>query len=353
MSLPFSESAYLKRYPDVAAAVTAGGFPSGYAHWLQYGAKEGRIGMASTSVDKSWYLKSNPDVAANGMDAEAHYLTYGQFEGRDPNAYFNQNLYSQLNPDVAAAVSAGQFRTAYDHFIEFGQQENRPLGINYNETAYLERNADVKAAVKSGVFSSGWEHYLLYGHAESRSTTNFVALITRSDGSLNVVGSSAADYIFGSDGNDILDGGRQSAFSSTPSGNDWITGGAGNDTINGDGGYDTLTGGAGQDQFVLYARGGSLPEAFTATVTDFQPGVDQLYIPMTSAASAADLLANAEQRGDDLFIKYFVPWVSWGTGPQFDSVTLKNVQLSAMSASDFSLGSTGASGINAASLAIA
>lgn len=353
MPVPFSESAYLQRYPDVAAAVTAGSIPSGYAHWLQYGVKEGRIGTASTGVDKSWYLQSNPDVAASGMDAEAHYLAYGQFEGRNPNAYFNQRQYSQLNPDVAAAVAAGQFRTAYDHFIAYGQQENRPLGINYTESAYLERNADVKAAVANGTFSSGWEHYRAYGHAETRSTTNFVALITHSDGSLDVVGSSSADFIFGSSGNDVLNGGRQSAFSQTRSGNDWITGGDGNDTISGGGGDDTLTGGAGQDQFILYARGGSLPEAFTATITDFQPGVDQLYIPMTSAASAADLLANAEQRGDDLFIKYYVPWTSWGSGPQYDSVTLQNVQRSAMSASDFSLGTTGASIISAAGLTAA
>ena len=38
----FDEARYLKAHPDVAAAVAAGAFPSGAAHWLEYGAFEGR-----------------------------------------------------------------------------------------------------------------------------------------------------------------------------------------------------------------------------------------------------------------------------------------------------------------------
>jgi len=41
--LPFSEATYLKRYPDVAAAVQNGTVPSGHAHFEQYGQKEGRL----------------------------------------------------------------------------------------------------------------------------------------------------------------------------------------------------------------------------------------------------------------------------------------------------------------------
>jgi ectoine hydroxylase-related dioxygenase (phytanoyl-CoA dioxygenase family) len=41
--LPFSEAAYLKRYPDVAASIQAGILPSGQAHYEQYGHQEGRL----------------------------------------------------------------------------------------------------------------------------------------------------------------------------------------------------------------------------------------------------------------------------------------------------------------------
>jgi len=43
LQVPFSEGAYLRRYPDIAAAVQAGSFPSGQAHFDRYGRKEGRL----------------------------------------------------------------------------------------------------------------------------------------------------------------------------------------------------------------------------------------------------------------------------------------------------------------------
>ena len=43
-SAQFNEADYLAKNPDVAAAVEAGVFPSGYAHYQQYGFREGRPG---------------------------------------------------------------------------------------------------------------------------------------------------------------------------------------------------------------------------------------------------------------------------------------------------------------------
>lgn len=40
---------------------------------------------------------------------------------------------------------------------------------DFSETDYLDNNPDVAAAVSSGMFRSGWEHFLLYGHAEDRA----------------------------------------------------------------------------------------------------------------------------------------------------------------------------------------
>ncbi|MDE8347215.1 MAG: hypothetical protein POH28_13740, partial [Acidocella sp.] len=43
MQLPFSEKAYLGRYPDVFEAVKSGYFVSGRAHYDLYGKSEGRL----------------------------------------------------------------------------------------------------------------------------------------------------------------------------------------------------------------------------------------------------------------------------------------------------------------------
>ena len=61
----FSESVYLSRYPDVAAAVADGRFESGYQHFLQYGLLEGRSGSNDwTPAIEAAYLAANPDVAS-------------------------------------------------------------------------------------------------------------------------------------------------------------------------------------------------------------------------------------------------------------------------------------------------
>ncbi len=39
----FDEEAYLQQNPDVAEAVVAGVFPSGFAHYFQLGHREGRV----------------------------------------------------------------------------------------------------------------------------------------------------------------------------------------------------------------------------------------------------------------------------------------------------------------------
>ena len=71
------------------------------AHYLEYGAREGRDPHPLFS--SSFYLESNPDVAAAGVNPLAHYLEWGAREGRDPHPQFDSPLYLQSNPDVDAA----------------------------------------------------------------------------------------------------------------------------------------------------------------------------------------------------------------------------------------------------------
>ena len=57
----------------------------------------------SNGFDPSFYLLSNPDVAAAGVDPLAHFLTFGGKEGRAPDGLFDVKYYLAHNPDVAGA----------------------------------------------------------------------------------------------------------------------------------------------------------------------------------------------------------------------------------------------------------
>ena len=95
---------YLAANPDVAAAHV-----DPLAHFLQYGAQEGRQPTAPTELiaangfDYIYYLKNNPDVAAAHVDPLEHFQTFGWHEGRNPNALFDTNGYLATYGDVAAA----------------------------------------------------------------------------------------------------------------------------------------------------------------------------------------------------------------------------------------------------------
>lgn len=118
----FDEQLYLSRNPDVAAAVRAGIFANGEAHFDLYGKAEGRDPNAL--FDTAYYLANNPDVAAavaqGVVTAWGHYLTDGWSEGRDPSALFATRAYLLRNPDVA-----GSGMNPLLHFLQIGTAEGR------------------------------------------------------------------------------------------------------------------------------------------------------------------------------------------------------------------------------------
>jgi hypothetical protein len=60
--------------------------------------------------DRDWYLTRNPDVARVGIDPLAHYLRYGEGEGRRPSPWFDPLWYRR-----AYCISADQ--CALEHFL--------------------------------------------------------------------------------------------------------------------------------------------------------------------------------------------------------------------------------------------
>lgn len=118
----FNEDYYLAHNLDVAAAVSSGALPSGYAHWQQYGQREGRL--STTWFDEDYYLAHNPDVAAavraGWITAWNHYQAFGAREGRDPSALFDAGAYLDAYPDVRAAGV-----NPLEHWINYGWGEGR------------------------------------------------------------------------------------------------------------------------------------------------------------------------------------------------------------------------------------
>lgn len=164
----FNESLYLARNPDVASAVTAGIFSSGFQHFSQFGEFERR--NPSVFFDSSYYLNTNPDVATavanNQLTAFDHFILYGQYEGRSPISLFNNSYYLSQNPDVAAVVQRHEL-TGIEHYIKFGQFEDRDPSRPFDNSFYLARNPDVAAAVQRDQLT-GIEHYLEFGQFEGR-----------------------------------------------------------------------------------------------------------------------------------------------------------------------------------------
>ncbi|EIZ82170.1 putative glycosyltransferase [Methylobacterium sp. GXF4] len=164
----FDPETYLRLNPDVAAK----GIDAG-AHYLTAGRSEGRTykldkvnaGSLPAEFDADTYLRLNPDVAAKGVDPHAHYLTSGRSEGRaykleqiDPASLpddFDPDTYLRLNPDVAAKGADAQA-----HYLTYGRFENRaykldkdgsiPVSKN-NNMSYIARIRSASAATSFSV----------------------------------------------------------------------------------------------------------------------------------------------------------------------------------------------------------
>jgi hypothetical protein len=78
----------------------------------------------SAFFDREFYLDSNPDVRASGMDAALHYLSCGGREGRDPGPFFSTEEYLARFPDVAASGV-----NAPAHYEMYGRREMRKVPL--------------------------------------------------------------------------------------------------------------------------------------------------------------------------------------------------------------------------------
>jgi phospholipase/lecithinase/hemolysin len=164
----FNETFYRNNNSDVATAISGGFFSNGFEHFLQFGQFEGR--NPSAFFDSAYYLLQNIDVAnvvnANITTAFAHFVNAGQNEGRTPFSLFDTSFYLNNNTDVNAAVGRDEI-TGIEHYVRYGAQEGRNPSRFFNNSFYLQRNLDVAQAVQTDIIT-GVEHYIQYGQFEGR-----------------------------------------------------------------------------------------------------------------------------------------------------------------------------------------
>jgi Ca2+-binding RTX toxin-like protein len=137
-----------------------------------------------------------------------------------------------------------------------------------------------------------------------------------------IKGGSGNDRIDGGDGDDVIEAGSGDDVILGGAGNDVIDGGSGNDRIEGGAGDDILSGGSGHDVFVFAAGFGK------DTITDFRTtgsSSDVLEFSVDVFADFDAAMAAAEQVGSSTVF----------TIDADTSLTLKGVQLAALSNDDF------------------
>lgn len=120
--------------------------------------KAGYWPAGEPGLDKAYYLRTNPDVAAAKVDPLAHYQAYGWHEGRNPNAYFDVRYYLAQNPDVAAARIDPLL-----HYEQYGWREGRDPSLLFSNSKYLAGNPDVQA-----VRIDPLQHFIQFGQVEGR-----------------------------------------------------------------------------------------------------------------------------------------------------------------------------------------
>lgn len=212
----FDEAWYRATYPDIAAAIAAGTWRSGfeqycllghadrsphplfddalyaattqglndttlrasgcfnrYDHFLAYGAAAGLTGHAL--FDPLAYAEA---AGIEPAAAFGHYLDALLFAAVEPapSPLFDPAWYRAAQPFAEAAIATGRFHRAILHYLgNDTPTEFDPLP-DFVEAHYLAQNPAVAAMVEAGVFRNGYAHFLAHGAAALRPPAPWIDL---------------------------------------------------------------------------------------------------------------------------------------------------------------------------------
>lgn len=251
----FSEAFYLTEYPEVAAAVEAGEFANGLAHYLAAGRAAGFHAFA-------------PNARIHGAN------TGERIDGREGKEYIagnggNDRLRGLAGDDT---LEGGKGNDT----LEGGSGADVLAGGEGNDLYVVSAGMTVREARGEGTdavrSNSAWtlgdnlEHLQLLGTDAIAGTGNTLGN--------RISGNAGANLLTGLAGNDTLGGGNGHDTLLGGGGDDLLQGGEGNDRLQGGLGADTLNGGFGADRFVFETP----PASGVDRVEDFRPGTDRLLL---------------------------------------------------------------------------
>jgi GT2 family glycosyltransferase len=128
--------------------------------------------IAWAVFDAPWYLRRHPEAAeACGNDPEAaldYYFRTGCRHGHSPSPLFDEIFYLASNPDIAALVEAGQYRSGFDHFCQYGHRALSPHFL-FDDGLYgtLYEDMSIENLDRHNCFGR-YDHYLKSGQRERR-----------------------------------------------------------------------------------------------------------------------------------------------------------------------------------------
>ena len=111
---------------------------------------------ATGLFDETFYLDSNPDIAAGGVDAASHFAETGWWEGRRPNPGFDPGFYLARNRDIAEAGENPLVHYAETGIVEGRQPALLPKSTRWvrpiEDAVHPDDEAAVEAVLDTGLF---------------------------------------------------------------------------------------------------------------------------------------------------------------------------------------------------------
>ncbi|MBQ8924577.1 MAG: hypothetical protein IJ053_07250 [Lachnospiraceae bacterium] len=188
---------YLNTYSDIQKAF-GDDQQKAFAHFLNYGMKEGRRGNADFNVYAyaNRYTDLQKTFGNNLPLYYRHYAQFGKRENRNCSAYagsdirnsklnftyvnrvvngvdysagFDAIYYLNTYSDLKKAYGDNQ-QKAFDHFLNYGIKEGRRGTADFNVYSYANNYTDLQKAYGTNI-SSYYNHYLKYGIKEGRTAS--------------------------------------------------------------------------------------------------------------------------------------------------------------------------------------